>query len=144
MNILIRPIVRQDYKGVFMLWQKELNGENLSMKEIEDFYQKISLDECYQTFVAEMNNKVIGFVTSVQSQAVGLKNGFIHITGLAVKGKYQGQGIGRMLLEYHSNYARRVGVTTVLLNSGKKRIKAHHFYEKNGFQKDSFCFDKEI
>ena len=38
-----------------------------------------------------------------------------------------------MLLDYYGDYAKSIGVTSIILNSGKKRTKAHEFYEKNGF-----------
>ena len=101
-------------------------------------------DTRYITFVARIENQVVGFITSVKSLAVGLDKGFIHITSLAVKKKWQCNGVRKMLLDYYGDYAKSIGVTSIILNSGKKRTKAHEFYEKNGFSKDSYCFEKEI
>jgi GNAT superfamily N-acetyltransferase len=144
MEITIRAITRNDYSGVLELWNNELGNKSVNTHNISMYYEEMSGDSRYITFVARVEKQVVGFITSVRSLAVGLDNGFIHITGLAVKKAWQGKGIGKMLLDTHEDYAKSVGVTSVILNSGMKRKEAHEFYEKNGFSKDSYCFDKEI
>ncbi len=144
MKITINAITRNDYAGVLELWNNELGNKSVNTHNISMYYEEMSDDPRYITFVARIENQVVGFITSVRSLAVGLDNGFIHITGLAVKKNWQGNGIGKMLLEHHEDYAKSVGVTSILLNSGMRRKEAHAFYEKNGFSKDSYCFDKEI
>jgi len=42
------------------------------------------------------------------------------------------------------NYAKEAGISFIILNSGFKRTDAHAFYEHNGYDKDSYCFDKTI
>lgn len=144
MKLNISTITEDDYLGVLELWNNELNNKGVNAHNIAKYYEEMSNDTRYNTFVARIENQVVGFITSIQSIAVGLDNGFIHITGLAVKQEWQGNGFGKMLLDYHEDFAKSVGVTTILLNSGVKRQKAHEFYEKNGFLKDSYCFDKTI
>lgn len=39
----------------------------------------------YKTFVALIDNDVVGFVTIVQSLSVGVPIGYLHIQALAVK-----------------------------------------------------------
>ena len=144
MKITISAITRNDYSGVLELWNNELGNKSVNSHNISMYYEEMSVDTRYITLVARIENQVVGFITSVRSLAVGLDNGFIHITGLAVKKAWQGKGIGKMLLDYHEDYAKSVGVTSIILNSGMKRKEAHEFYKKNGFSKDSYCFDKEI
>lgn len=144
MKITISTITRTDYPGVLELWNNELGNKSVNTHNISIYYEEMSGDTRYVTCVARIEKQVVRFITSVRSLAVGLDNGFIHITGLAVKKEWQGKGIGKMLLEHHEDYAKSVGVTSIILNSGMKRKEAHEFYEKNGFSKDSYCFDKEI
>ena len=143
MKITISSITKGDYSGVLELWNNELGNKNVNAHNISMYYEEMSSDPRYITFVARIEKQVVGFITSVRSLAVGLENGFIHITGLAVKKEWQGKGIGKMLLDTHEDYAKSIGVTSIILNSGMKRKEAHEFYVKNGFSKDSYCFDKE-
>lgn len=144
MNFEISKIAKKDYIEILNLWNNELDNRSVDSENIAIFYTKMSVDDRYQTFVARVDNQVVGFITSIHSFAVGLEGGFVHITGLAVKENWQHQGIGTKLLNYHENYARKMGVTSILLNSGIRRENAHTFYEKNGFSKDSYCFDKSL
>ena len=42
------------------------------------------------------------------------------------------------------NYAKEAGISFIILCSGVKRTNAHAFYEHNGYDKDSYCVDKNI
>ncbi|MBP1996947.1 hypothetical protein J2Z66_008625, partial [Paenibacillus eucommiae] len=42
------------------------------------------------------------------------------------------------------NYAKDSGISSIILCTGMKRTDAHAFYEHNGYDKDSYCFDKII
>ncbi|MBM6614921.1 GNAT family N-acetyltransferase [Desemzia sp. RIT804] len=144
MEVSIRNIEKKDYPDILDLWNTEIGNTMVNSNNIEGYYEEMAVDKRYQTFVAIYGNRVVGFITSVNSLAVGLENGFVHITGLAVKEKFQGQGIGKKLFLYLEEYANKIGVHSLILNSGIQRKKAHKFYEKNGYSKDSFCFDKII
>lgn len=144
MKVSIRSIEKKDYLDILNLWNTEIGNTMVNSHNIEEYYEEMAVDKRYQTFVAIYGNRVVGFITSVNSLAVGLENGFIHITGLAVKEKYQCQGIGKKLLLYLEEYATDIGVSSLILNSGMHRKKAHEFYEKNGYSKGSFCFDKSL
>ena len=144
MNLTIRPLEEQDYLEMLSLWNNELENKMVTKENIASYYIEMSTDSRYKTFVAENHDQILGFITSVNSMAVGLDNGFLHITGLAVKQQFQGQGVGRKLLAYLENYAQDIQVHSIILNSGTYREKAHRFYELNGYSKDSYCFDKTI
>ena len=59
----------------------------------------------------------------------------LNILALAVDKKYQGQGVGRKLLEEIALPAQQLGYTMIRLNSGSQRKGAHAFYEKVGYQR---------
>ncbi|WP_268894989.1 GNAT family N-acetyltransferase [Paenibacillus albilobatus] len=64
--------------------------------------------------------------------------------GLAVKKELQNSGIGTKLLKHTENYAKEMGISSIILCSGFKRTDAHAFYVHNGYDKVSYCFDKVI
>ncbi len=85
MDIVIRQIEEKDYPEVLLLWNNEIGNGSVNASNIPSHYERMKGDERYQTFVAALDDKAVGFITTVQSFAVGFEVGFIHITGLAVK-----------------------------------------------------------
>jgi ribosomal protein S18 acetylase RimI-like enzyme len=82
-------------------------------------------------FGYELNDELLGYVT--------LKPffpGYNHceVYWLAVKKRCQGQGIGRRLMEFIEQYAKKNGFRKVCLYTGKDMITARGFYEKIGYK----------
>ena len=140
----IREIEEGDYPAVLSLWNNELGNRRVTAENIAPHYDKMKDDSRYKTFVALLDGKVSGLVSSVWSLAVGLDVGFMHITGIAVDKEARGTGIGAKLLAHMEDYAKSLGICTMLLACGIKRTDAHAFYRRNGYNKDSWCFDKSL
>lgn len=121
-----------------------LGNRCVNVQNIAPHYDRVKDDARYQTFVALIADEVVGFISSVQSFAVGFEGGFMHIAGLAVREDRQHQGIAKQLLRRMEEHAKAKGVHSILLNSGVKRTDAHAFYQHNGYDKDSWCFDKVL
>lgn len=70
------------------------------------------------------------------------------IRWLAVKGKYRGRGIGRVLLEMALKFSREAGYTKVTLNTVEGLHRAMKTYLKAGFtktgEKDQFVWNMEM
>ncbi|MFC9709298.1 GNAT family N-acetyltransferase [Paenibacillus sp. NPDC056933] len=144
MEIKIREIVANDYTDVVFLWNDVLEIRNLNDENFRVTTEKMNEDGNYKTFVALFENDVVGFVTVVQALSVGGSIGYLHIQALAVKKEFQHRGVGTKLLRHTENYAKEIGISSIILCSGFKRTDAHAFYEHNGYDKDSYCFDKSI
>ena len=106
---------------------RERNVTKDSMKKeiIERFHKK---QEVF--FGYKKDNELIGYVT--------LKPffpGYHHceVYWLAVKKRFQGQGVGRKLMEFIEKYAKKKGFRKVCLYTGKDMIKTRGFYEKIGY-----------
>ncbi|WP_169090831.1 GNAT family N-acetyltransferase [Paenibacillus sp. PL91] len=144
MEIKIREVVESDYTEVVFLWNDVLGIRNVNDENFRITMEKMNTDGNYKTFVALFENDVVGFVTIVQALSVGVPIGYFHIQALAVKKEFQHGGIGTKLLRHTENYAKEIGISSIILCSGFKRTDAHAFYEHNGYDKDSYCFDKII
>lgn len=144
MEIKIREIVANDYTEVVFLWNDVLEIRNVNDENFRVTTEKMNEDGNYKTFVALFENDVVGFVTIVQALSVGVSIGYLHIQALAVKKEFQYRGVGTKLLRHTENYAKELGISSIILCSGFKRTEAHAFYEHNGYDKDSYCFDKAI
>ncbi|MDF2542442.1 MAG: family acetyltransferase [Herbinix sp.] len=144
MDIEIRDMKADDYSEILLLWNNELGNRNITADNISSRLERMNKDKNYRTFVAVFENKVVGFITMVQTMAIEYEIGYLKINGIAVKENFQGQGIGTKLLKYAEDYAIENGISRLLLNSGFQRTKAHAFYDSKGFDKLSYCFSKNI
>ena len=144
MEITIREISESDYNAVLSLWNNELGNHTVTAENIAPHHERVKNDDRYKTFVAVVDGNVVGFVTSVWSHAVGCEVGFMQITGIATDSKLQGKGIGAKLIEAMENHAKTKGIDSMLLGCGVKRIGAHAFYERQGYDKGSWMFAKSL
>ncbi|MEK4660819.1 GNAT family N-acetyltransferase [Priestia sp. FSL H7-0729] len=144
MDIKIREIISDDYAEVVFLWNDVLGMSNVNIANFRVTMEEMNKAGNYKTFVALIDNDLVGFVTMVQSLSIGVPIGYLHIQGLAVKRTVQNRGIGTKLLRQTENYAKERGISSIILCSGMKRTDAHAFYEHNGYDRDSYCFDKVI
>lgn len=144
MDVVIREIETSDYDAVVSLWNHELGNSVVNAEKIAAFYDNVRGNAAYQTYVAVVGGRVAGFITTVEVSAIGLPVGYLKINGIAVREVDQHMGIGTALLNYVEGAAKKKGLSFVLLNSGIKRTDAHRFYEKNRYDKDSYCFDKTL
>jgi len=143
MDIFIRGIEEKDYLDVLSLGNNEI-GCNHNIDDLVAHYKRVKDDERYITFVAVLNNKVVGFISSVWSYQIGHEVGFMHIVALAVKAEKQNQGIGTLLIEHIEKYAIGKGISSIVLNTGVQRTYAHAFYKNKGYDNHSWCFSKTL
>lgn len=137
---------------VFMARNKGFLRDVLRLKKWQ-FY-KISLNEfridsnqCDKSEVCRGGidvNKIVGFVTVVETLAIDQPNGYIKINGLAVLPEFQHCGVGKMLMECVEKLASERNISLIGLASGFQRTGAPEFYERLGYQKLSFYFRKRI
>lgn len=95
-------------------------------KEIMDRFKK----KQEHFFGLKRDHELLGYVT-LKPFFSGYKH--CEVYWLAVKKKYQSQGIGRKLMEYVEQYAKNSGFRKVFLYTGKDMIKTRGFYEKIGY-----------
>lgn len=144
MNIEIREVKENDYSEIVLLWNNELGSRTVTAENISERFERMNKDENYKTFVALLENKVVGCITTVQTMALEYEVGYLKINGFVVQERLQKKGIGTKLLNHAENYALEKGLSYLILNCGFQRTKAHNFYESNGFDKLSYCFTKKV
>lgn len=82
-------------------------------------------------YIAEMDKKVIGFIT-LRINGVGNIGAYIRM--IAVAEQYRGQGIGTVLINYVSDIASK-NIPNLFLICSVENVDAQHFYKKIGFEK---------
>ncbi|MEZ5428297.1 MAG: GNAT family N-acetyltransferase [Pyrinomonadaceae bacterium] len=98
-------------------------------------FKEIDADKNNELIIAENDGVVIGtlqltFTPSISFQ--GSKRATVE--SVRVDEKYRGQGIGKKLMEWAIERARRVDCLTMQLTTNNERTDAHRFYENLGFK----------
>lgn len=95
--------------------------------------KKMKDAEIYHTFVALLDNEIVGFIGTIEEIAFEIDENYFRIIGLALSKLHQNKGIGSLLLNHIEKFALSKGISTFTLSSGLKRFEAHQFYEHNGY-----------
>ncbi|MFP4111764.1 MAG: GNAT family N-acetyltransferase [Candidatus Woesearchaeota archaeon] len=104
---------------------------NLSHSDMKKYILK-RFDEKKESFFAyKHNDELVGYITMIP-----FFPGYKHceVYWLAVKKKYQKQGIGKKLMEFVERHAKDNGFRKVCLYTGKDMDGARKFYEKIGYK----------
>ncbi len=126
------------------LWNDEIGNKWVTAQNIAPHYDRVKNDDNYKTFVAVIDNDVVGFVASVQTYGVGFEEQQMQITGIAVKIDKNNKGIGTRLIQFIEKYAQDKGIINIYLCCGVQRANAHAFYKRNGYDNHSWCFGKKL
>lgn len=114
----------------------------LSFKEFDDLVYDMR----------HMDYKMIGLLHRgklITYAGVAVQTNFYHkrhlyIFDLVTDSEFRGQKHGQEMLEYLQAYAKTAMCENIVLSSNFEREGAHRFYEKEGFDKKSFIFLKEL
>lgn len=144
MKILVRKILKSDYRAVAFIWREVLGIRNAADDNVTETYEIMKHNDCYVTFVAEADGKIVGLATAVKVLAIGHPGGYVKMNGIGVLPEYRHQGIGKKLMEHVEHFAIEQGAPYVGLASGIDRVEAHAFYKNSGYQKTSYWFRKSL
>jgi aminoglycoside 6'-N-acetyltransferase I len=140
----IRKATKKDFKEMALLINKEY-----SKKPYEEPW---NIDDAKKTFnhfftfgkiYVLVQKKIIGFII-FREEVYNGKNGFM-IEDLVIDSNFQGKGLGRKLVEFVENLAKKHKIKGIWLLAFKK-APAYKFYKKIGYHqnKNVVLFSKEI
>lgn len=135
----IRRIRLDDLDKVYELMNILYEGK-LKYDRFKDVYKlKLQEENSYYIVALEEDN-VVGVLTSELQEKLHRKRLQLFIEDLIVEEAKRNNGIGKALIENAINYAKDNNCEVVELTSYKDNIKAHKFYENNGFINHSIKF----
>ncbi|MEF2965366.1 GNAT family N-acetyltransferase [Paenibacillus sp. M1] len=94
-----------------------------SEKLVRDY---LSRGSCY---IASSSNEIIGVFVLLKTRPET-----IEIVNIAVREDYQGKGIGRKLIEFAKEQAKRDKAKTIEIGTGNSSIGQLYLYQKCGFR----------
>lgn len=117
------------------------NGNVLSLLEAERLFERIARYPDYKIYVAVVEGNVIGtFALLVMDNLGHMGAPSAIIEDVAVDPRWQGRGVGKMMMRYALQICGEKGCYKIALSSNLKREKAHAFYESLGFERHGYSF----
>lgn len=133
MDLLIRQEKPEDYKAVFLLVKKAFESDEFSdhkehiliehLRESTTFIPELSI-------VAEQKNKIVGHILLTKVKIKNNRNEFesLALAPVSVLPKYQGKGIGGLLIKQAHLKAKKLGYRSIIL------LGHANYYPRFGYQ----------
>lgn len=136
--IVIRDSKTNDSESLLPLLEQL--GYPTTREELEKRFNRFINKDGYGVAVACLNNRIVGFVAFSKSELFVSDTTRIHIEGIAVDKSVRGQNIGKQLMEFVENYAKKFSPVVIDLTSGLRRASegTHEFYKKLGYKNEGF------
>lgn len=97
-------------------------------------FQAIDADPAHLLIVAETDGEIVGTMQLSFLPGLARRGGLrAQIEAVRVADSTRGNGLGRAMMQWAIEEARRRGCALVQLTSDKSRTDAHRFYERLGF-----------
>ncbi|EGF88995.1 hypothetical protein HMPREF0433_00382 [Gemella sanguinis M325] len=131
---MLRNITIFDAQEIQSISNFEL-GYDVNLDIVRKQIRKLTNDNKHNIIIGfenEQTRKIIGFVHAELYESLYMDTG-LNILGLAVDSNFQGQGIGKKLMNSIEDYALKNNISYIRLNSNVRRIDAHKFYESIGY-----------
>lgn len=142
-NIIIRATVKKDIPQLVeidkLIWN-EKNTPALSIAStVEEYEEKHQMGS---QFVAVKNDQVAGYIGYRQPIPIPSNQHVLEID-IGIHPDFQGQGIGKKLLQYMEKWAKTAGYKKISLRVLATNPNAINFYKKNGYVEQG-CLVKEF
>jgi len=134
---------KTDINEVYILIS-ELEEQEIDYQNFETVFNNRMDNKYSYYYVCEENGKVIGILgLRIDYQLHHIKK-VATIEEFIIKSEYRSKGIGKLLLENAITQAQNNNCEAIELTSRISRERAHNFYIKNGFAKNSFKFKMKL
>ncbi|MGD8707459.1 MAG: GNAT family N-acetyltransferase [Nitrosopumilaceae archaeon] len=147
MTVLIRDASEEDIPQILKLLYELGRPEPVDEKEIKVFKNKINdyfSDPSKLIIVAEKESKILGLVSVILLQRLNHAKFEMYIPELVVTEEHRYYGIGKKLITYCIELAKKKNCYRIRLESGNQRTESHQFYKSLGFEQSSLSFNKNL
>ncbi len=111
------------------------NGENSN--SVGNIKEGIARNDAETVFVAETDEKLIGFCCGQLLRSICYSVFYVEITEIFIDEAFQHKGIGKGLLHFAEEWYRGNNIHDFQLFTGLNNVKAQLFYERNNYHKEN-------
>lgn len=134
MSITIKKLDNKDidkFKELIRVFEDVFEMESFQLPD-DHYLQQLLENESFFVFVALLDDKVVGGLTSYTLQQYYSTLPLVYIYDLAVKTEFQRQGIGKMLISSITNYCKGIDIEEVFVQADEEDGNAIEFYHATG------------
>jgi len=134
---IIRELKKEDLWNGFLTTLDSLRqASDIDKNVAEKIFDKINSNPDHIVVVAELDEKIVGSTTLLIEPKFIHKGGLVgHIEDVAVDKNFQGQKIGKKIIEYLLEFAKNRGCYKTILDCTDD---VKPFYEKLGFKNTAY------
>jgi PhnO protein len=122
----------------------QLVGFDFDRKSFEKTYAKNLSDDMIKYWVIDDGEKAIGFVSLHIQDLLHHEGKVAEIQELCVDEKFTGKGFGKLLADHAILEAKKLNCEIIELSASNKRVDAHRFYDREGWDRSHFKFTRKI
>jgi GNAT superfamily N-acetyltransferase len=141
MNLKFRQATRQDLPEIVRMLADDFLGagreryENPLPESYTKAFAEIEADKNNELVIAESEGVIIGTLQITFTPSISFCGGKrATVESVRVDGQYRRRGIGRELMKWAIERAKKEGCVAIQLTTNSKRADAHRFYENLGFK----------
>jgi N-acetylglutamate synthase-like GNAT family acetyltransferase len=130
---LIREAERTDRDQIFRLYRM-LVPNSTRMNVLEEQIDKIRIDPNNFLLVYDEEGEILGTLTlNICLQALHGLRPYAVVENIIVHENHQSKYIGQKLLQYVEEYCKSIDCHRIMLLSNSVRLRAHQFFEREGY-----------
>lgn len=140
MNIKFRQATREDLPEIVRMLADDFLGaqreryENPLPESYVKAFEEIDADKNNELIVAEIDSEIVGTLQITFTPSISLQGGKrATVESVRVDAKQRGKGLGKELMLWAIDRAKREGCYLLQLTTNSERTDAHRFYESLGF-----------
>ncbi|MBQ1073602.1 GNAT family N-acetyltransferase [Micromonospora sp. C31] len=138
-DVIFREAVRADLPAVVALLADDVLGRTRDVTQVDAAYEKafadIDADPRNQLVVADADGELLGCMQLTYIPGLGRHGAERQlIEAVRVRSDLRGRGVGRQMITWAIDQAKRRGCALVQLTTDKTRHDAHRFYLNLGFR----------
>jgi GNAT superfamily N-acetyltransferase len=142
MNLKFRQATREDLPEIVRMLSDDFLGltreryENPLPESYLKAFEEIDADKNNELIVAENDGKIIGTLQITFTPSISFQGGKrATVESVRVDEKYRGQGIGKEMMKWVIERAKKENCISMQLTTNSERTDAHRFYENLGFER---------
>lgn len=138
----IREAAAEDLGSIVQLFEQL--GYSTEVGQVEKHLLELRQGGSGKAFAAEDGGNVVGIAIVHTIKPLHVQSSWALLSALIVDGKYRNSGVGASLLTAVERFALQQGCSQIELSSNSARVRAHMFYERNGYQEKRLRFLKSL
>ena len=135
----------KDFNAAFDYIERLWTYNDYDRDEMRKIYEEVlQAENSFAFFLTDDDGKFHGFCHGDFFNTFWMGGMTCYVSSIITNEGERGRGYGTMMMEHTEELAKERGCKALILESSMARAMAHTFYEKNGFDKSCYGFEKVL